>query len=604
MKKDKFLIRYFFRKPRKKAFTAALLVLVISLVLTGQVLRHNNIMILGEKRQVIQSELELYGNTLTVTLNSSFSLLKGLHAFAQSENTSSPEHLDDVFYHLAENFFESASSIRNFSLAPQGVQTYVYPKEGNEEVFGHNLLNDERLNVRVDVEKAIESRRITLSIPYELRQGGLGIVARKAVFLDNEFWGFVAMVVDIPSILSSAGLSNDNANLVFALEDKNGDVFFGEKKILNEQPVDYKIILPDGYWTLSAVPRSGWDLSSQRFSVIQLAGGLISIMLALLTYLFVNRDERLRHNVDKKTQALSDVLTELEESEKKYRELVELAQEGIWVIDSNSRTTFVNPSMEKMLGYDEGEMLGKEIFSFMDEREIEIATRNVERRKEGIAEQHDFEYIRKDGERITVTMQVAPIMDENGDYAGSIAGVIDITKRREIEKALQKNELRIRKYFEQGLLGMAITSREKVWIEANDALCTMFGYSHEELSELTWEEITHPEDLEANLLLFDRIESGEIDSYSLDKRFLRKNGSILYAELSASAIRKEDGSVDYLITLVNDITTRKLAEVETIKNRNQLGSIFKSVPAGIGMIVDRKIQFVNERFVKMVGLID
>lgn len=126
----------------------------------------------------------------------------------------------------------------------------------------------------------------------------------------------------------------------------------------------------------------------------------------------------------------------LENSEKKYRRLVELAQEGIWAIDASSVTTFVNPRMAEMLGYTAEEMLGKHLFTFMDERGIEIAKMNVERRKQGITEQHDFEFIKKDGTRIYTIMDTTPLNDGSGNYIGAMAAVTDITRRKKSEEAL------------------------------------------------------------------------------------------------------------------------------------------------------------------------
>jgi PAS domain S-box-containing protein len=125
------------------------------------------------------------------------------------------------------------------------------------------------------------------------------------------------------------------------------------------------------------------------------------------------------------------------ESEKKYRQLVELAQEGIWVIDENAITSFVNPRMAEMLGYRMDEILGRHPFSFMDERGSGIAARNLERQRRGVVEQHDFEFIRKDGSRIFTSMAMTPIMDERGTYRGALALVADVTKRKLAEEALQ-----------------------------------------------------------------------------------------------------------------------------------------------------------------------
>ncbi|MEO5356383.1 MAG: PAS domain S-box protein [Nitrospirae bacterium YQR-1] len=124
------------------------------------------------------------------------------------------------------------------------------------------------------------------------------------------------------------------------------------------------------------------------------------------------------------------------ESEKKYRQIVELAQEGIWVIDKDSVTTFVNQKMADMLGYTVDEMTGTELFRFMDIRGIEITKRNIQRRKEGITEQHDFEFTRKDGKRIYTILSASPIMDENGKYEGAIALVNDITERKHKDRLL------------------------------------------------------------------------------------------------------------------------------------------------------------------------
>ena len=128
----------------------------------------------------------------------------------------------------------------------------------------------------------------------------------------------------------------------------------------------------------------------------------------------------------------------LRESEKKYRLLVENLQEGIWAIDKDANTSFVNPRMADMLDYTLDEMQGKHLFSFMDERGVEISKCNLERRQQGIKEQHDFELLKKDGKRIYVSMETTPITNDEGDYIGALASVADISARRQTELELQK----------------------------------------------------------------------------------------------------------------------------------------------------------------------
>ncbi|MBT6563973.1 MAG: PAS domain S-box protein, partial [Candidatus Scalindua sp.] len=135
-----------------------------------------------------------------------------------------------------------------------------------------------------------------------------------------------------------------------------------------------------------------------------------------------------------------------------------------------------------------------------------------------------------------------------------------ITKRKKTEKALKQSEHRFKRYFDLGLIGMATTSLDKNWIEFNDTLCNMFGYLREDFAKLTWTELTHPEDLEFDIAQFNRVLTGEIEGYSIEKRFIHKNGSILYAVISANVLRKADGAVDHFIALVHDITKHKKME--------------------------------------------
>ena len=133
----------------------------------------------------------------------------------------------------------------------------------------------------------------------------------------------------------------------------------------------------------------------------------------------------------------------LVESEQKYRNLIMALNEGVWAIDQDAYTTFVNPRMAEVLGYTEEEMEGKHLFSFMDDRGVELAKENLERRQQGIKEHHDFEFLRKDGIRMYASLETSPIMDAEGNYAGAIAGVVDITERVKVEEALRDTNVQL-----------------------------------------------------------------------------------------------------------------------------------------------------------------
>ena len=128
-------------------------------------------------------------------------------------------------------------------------------------------------------------------------------------------------------------------------------------------------------------------------------------------------------------------------SEQKYRLLVENINEGIWQIDKDAFTTFVNQYMAEMLGYTVAEMLGRHLFAFMDGENIAAARSNLARRQAGIKERLDFVFLRKDGSPLYTSLMTTPIIDKEGNYLGAIAGVQDITGRISVEEELNKHRL-------------------------------------------------------------------------------------------------------------------------------------------------------------------
>lgn len=132
-------------------------------------------------------------------------------------------------------------------------------------------------------------------------------------------------------------------------------------------------------------------------------------------------------------------------------------------------------------------------------------------------------------------------------------------------EALQLSEQHFRAYFDRAMVGMAATSPRMDWLEVNEALCEMLGYTREELTGMTWADLTHPDDLSANLIQFNRILSGELNEYSIENRFVRKDGTIIHVRRSPRAVRKADGSLDYVVAWVDDITQRKQDEQQIMQ---------------------------------------
>lgn len=134
----------------------------------------------------------------------------------------------------------------------------------------------------------------------------------------------------------------------------------------------------------------------------------------------------------------------LRESEARFRQIVEIAEEGIWLVDREWRTMFVNPRMEAILGCAPGEMSGRVIVDFMDEEWRAIAGRNMARAQQDVHETHEFKFQRRDGTPIWTLLSSAPILNAAGQFAGALAMVTDITARKQAETDLERSREQLR----------------------------------------------------------------------------------------------------------------------------------------------------------------
>lgn len=136
----------------------------------------------------------------------------------------------------------------------------------------------------------------------------------------------------------------------------------------------------------------------------------------------------------------------------------------------------------------------------------------------------------------------------------------ELRDRKRIEATLRENQETFQRYFNMGTVGMGVIAPNMKWLETNDRLRQMLGYTDEELKQLTWTEMTHADDLDTNLLLFNQILDNQRDSYELDKRYLRKDGTVVFTTAYVSCYRNQNGTVRYCLASLVDISGRKQAE--------------------------------------------
>ncbi len=147
---------------------------------------------------------------------------------------------------------------------------------------------------------------------------------------------------------------------------------------------------------------------------------------------------------------------------------------------------------------------------------------------------------------------------------------IDISTIIESEGVQKKLMTDFQNTFEMAAVGVAHVALDGSWIKVNNKVCDILGYSREQLLSLSFQDITYPEDLNLDLENVNALISGEIDDYDMEKRYIKSNGEIIWANLTVSIVRSEDGSPDYFISVIEDISHRKAIEVNQVLLNDEL----------------------------------
>ena len=255
----------------------------------------------------------------------------------------------------------------------------------------------------------------------------------------------------------------------------------------------------------------------------------------------------------------------LHESEKKYRQIVETLQEGICIIDKEGCTTFINPSMAEMFGYTVKEMQGKHLFSFMDKHGVDLAKQRLEQCKQGIKEQHEFEFIKKDGTKISTLIGTSTLTDRDGNYIGAFAEVRDITERKKEEEQIKNSEERYKNLLELAPDSIVTMDLKGYITSCNSAATRIFRYSKDELVGKHFSKIgfLHVKDIPKYLKVFVSVLRGNgIGTYELTVK--DKDGTSRIAETHIGLI-KENNKISGVIAITRDISEQKRTE-ENLKN--------------------------------------
>ncbi|WIT10889.1 PAS domain S-box protein [Paucibacter sediminis] len=580
---------------------ALLSVLVGALIVAGLLRLHLQTDRAAARGQ-LEAQLTLLRARIEATAQSTFSPTLGLEAMIQLDGDISEER----FERLTSRAVKLVPQLRSVVAAPDDVARHVFPRAGNERVFG--LVYRSIPAQWAQVQAARAQRGPLIVAPVVLVQGGMGIIQRTPVFLRDaaapdgqRYWGVVSVVADLERFMQVAGLERQAGLALEIVDEREGRQaarhIWGETRLAEAGAVRQVAQLPGGLWTLLALPQGGWEsgLAWQSADVMAslIGAALVTALLALLgrqRHVLSQRNEALAHEIETGRQASQ----QLQESQARFRSLAALASDWVWEQDAELRFTYISRTAEEASNVHSSSVLGHRRW----ESPAIAPGVDWEAHKAQLARHEpfrDLEYSQytEDGTLRHVSVSGTPIFDADGVFRGYRGTGRNITPAKQAEAALRQSQADLMQARDrlQALLDAAIevaiiaTDLQGRMMLFNRGAERMLDYREEDMLGKSPALLHLPAEVEARGLALSAELGRPIQGFetfvALAQRdgietrewtYLRRDGQALAVSLSVTHVRDRHGTPLGYLGVARDISAQRQAERQSHELHAELES--------------------------------
>ena len=501
------------------------------------------------------------------------SLVKGISAASTLSFFIQKDGIVKDFDSIAAQIFAANTGIDVLQLVPGGVIRYVYPLKGNESVIGYDILKDPARNK--EAFKAIQKKEIFYAGPFSLKQGGMGIVGRIPIYRNGIFWGFSAVIIKLPTLLKAAGIdSTGEGGYYFQLSKINPDT--GQEEFFITHPnklvADHfvSVNVHNHEWKLSAIPVN--NRGAINIFWLSILGFLTALMGGIFVFVVAKRPETLNRLVQKRT-------AELQESEEKYRSLIEQASDGIIVYSFDGTIHHFNKAAHDIAGYTYEEFARLNLKDLLFEKKVIIDQSRADELKAGKSASFQRKMCRKDGEVIDIEINSNLLPDGK-----MLAFVRNVTKRKNTERALKESEEKFSKAFQSSLLSFAIYDMDEKVVDANESYAAMLETTRENIigkntddTKLLNKVCSHKRVL-VQKTIRDILEEKE-RLLNFETEIETNAGGVIY--LLLSIVPLELNNHKHWLSTAIDITEKKNIELSLTKSEMKYRSLIEQASDGI-----------------------